>query len=143
MPIICKWFGKHVCYHILSWIISQVYLCEVMLYINIFGARMVCRILSKYYASLIVTHDGSQSFLHIFNICQSLLKPNRFFSTMTSSHVFHFFVDKTMVGCFLHFHKIIPTPTKNTILLVDCQTLPLPAIRITKTSQDNVLPSKA
>ena len=58
-----------------------------MLYIDMFGVKMVCWILCKCYASMIITHDGWQYFLHISYIHQKLLKPNRFLSTMASSHI--------------------------------------------------------
>ena len=60
---------------------------EVMLYIDMIGVRILCRILCKCYAFLIVIHDGCQSFLHISHIRQTLPKSNRFLSIMASIRV--------------------------------------------------------
>lgn len=85
-----------------------------MLYINMFDVRMVCRIICKCYASLIFIQDRCQSFLHISHIHQKLPKPNRFLKqwllVINSASV----VDNAMNCCFLHFHEMISTPTKNT-----------------------------
>ena len=99
----------------------------------------MCRILCKCYTSLIVTHNGCQSFLHIFHIRQKLPKPNCFFNTMAKSHP-AFIVDNAMVGCFLHFHKMTPTPTKKHI---PCGKSPVVCIsrliHITKIFQNNII----
>ena len=58
-----------------------------MLYINMFSARMVCGILCKCYASLIVARDGCRSFLNISHIRQKLPTPNRFLRAMASGRV--------------------------------------------------------
>ena len=53
-------------------------------------------------------------------------------------------IDNAMVGCFLHFHKMTSTPTKNTYPVVDhwsCTSSTQSALQ--KNSQDNILASKA
>ena len=55
-------------------------------------------------------------FLHVSHICQKSLKPNSSLHAMAM--YFTFIVDNAMVGCFLHFHEIIPTPTKKTHTLL-------------------------
>ena len=47
-----------------------------MVYIKNFGGRMVCGILCKCYAYLIVAHDRFWCFLHVSHIRQKLPKPN-------------------------------------------------------------------
>ena len=58
-----------------------------MVYIDMIGVRMVCRILCKCYACLIIAHDGCWSFLHVSHIYQKLPKPNGFLPAMTSGHI--------------------------------------------------------
>ena len=99
-----------------------------MLYIDMFGVRMVGGILCKCYASLIVIHDECWSFLHIIShIRQKMPKPNRFLSIMASSHVLCYVIDNAMAGCFLHFYELTPMPTKNMYPMVDRQSFESPA----------------
>ena len=48
---------------------------------------MVCEILCKCYASLIIAHDGWWSILHVCHIRTKLLKQNHFFRAMSSGRV--------------------------------------------------------
>lgn len=58
-----------------------------MLYIDILDAIMVCGILYKSYASLIITFDECRFILHIFQIRQKLQKLNCFLCAITSGHI--------------------------------------------------------
>ena len=76
---------------------------EVMLYINMFGARLMCGVLCKYYASLILAHDGFRFFLYVSHICQKLSKPNHHLRAMASGHVLRLHHRKCNGWLFLPF----------------------------------------
>ena len=99
---------------------------EVMLYIDMFVARMVCNIICKCYASLIVTHDRYQAFLHVSHICQNLPKPNCFLRAMASGHVLRLHRRQCNDWLFLHFHEITPLPITNMYPVVDRQSFASP-----------------
>ena len=46
----------------------------MILYVYMFGARIVYEIYCKFYVSLIVTRDGCRSYLHVSHIYQKLPK---------------------------------------------------------------------
>jgi hypothetical protein len=60
---------------------------------------------------------GCCLFLHKSPICQKFPKSNNLICAMVSSHVLHLCcnLDSSMIGCFLHFHKITPMLTKKHI----------------------------
>ena len=78
-----------------------------MLYINMFGAKRVCRFLCKCYASFIVAYGRCWSFVHVFRIRQKLSKPNCIFVQWLVAMYFSYVVDNAMVGCILHFRKYL------------------------------------
>ena len=90
-----------------------------MLYVDMFGARLVCGIFCKCYASLIVAHDGCRSFLHVPYISQKLPKLMCLFSAMASCNVLRLRCRQWSGWLFLAFHKMIPMPTINTYPMVD------------------------
>ena len=98
----------------------------MMLYNNLFGASMLCGILCKYYASLIGAHDRCRSFLHVSNIYQEFYQTASFVQWLVAMYSANV-VDSAMVGCFLHFYEMTPTPTKNTYPVVDCRSFTSPA----------------
>ena len=96
-----------------------------MLYIDMFGAKLVCRMLCKCYASFIITYNGCWYFLHISHIRQKLPKPNRFLNTMASSHILRVrcrYYNGLLFIAFSHNDN-----KKDTYQVVDCWSFESPA----------------
>ena len=101
---------------------------------------MVCGILCKCYASLIVAHDECRSFLHVSHIRQKLPKPNHFFCAMISGHVLHLHRRQCNGWLFLGFPWNNSNATKKYVTrdrsLFICISRPM---YIVKSSQGNIL----
>ena len=104
-----------------------------MLYIDLFGARMVCVILWKHYTSLIVIYDGCCSFLHESHTRQKLPKPTGLLRAMASGHVLRLCCRSQNIS---NAHKEHVPRGGSMVVYVS------PPINITKSFQGNKLASE-
>ena len=70
--------------------------------------------------------DVDPSYTYLTSAKSSRSQIASFMQWLVAMH-FGSIVDNTMVGCFLYFHEMTPTPTKNTYPMVDRRSFASPA----------------